>query len=123
MAQSRVTLAGHMMPGATAANDQGRVPASMNLPYMTLVLKPSAAQQADLDRFLAAQQDASSPDYHHWLTPEQYADRFGVAQQDIDKIAAWLKSQSLAVVSVARGRNSIAFGGPVRQVESAFSTD
>jgi subtilase family serine protease len=86
----------------------------------TLVLKPSTSQQADLDRLLAQQQNPSSPDYHGWLTPEQYADRFGVSQPDIDKIVAWLGQHTLTVKSVARGRNTIAFGGAAGQMETAF---
>jgi uncharacterized protein (TIGR03437 family) len=92
----------------------------MEIPYVTLVLKPSTSQQADLDRLLAQQQNPSSPDYHGWLTPEQYADRFGVSQPDIDKIVAWLGQHTLTVKSVARGRNTIAFGGAARQMETAF---
>jgi len=92
----------------------------MELPYVTLVLKPSAAQQADLDQLLAQRQDPSSPSYHRWLTPEQYADRFGVSQADIGKIVAWLGGHDLTLKSVARGRNAIAFAGAASQIESAF---
>jgi uncharacterized protein (TIGR03437 family) len=119
----RVTLPGHMRAGVVPANDQGRVDASLQLPYITLALKPSAAQQADLTALLQQQQDPSSPNFHRWLTPEQYAERFGAAQSDIDKITAWLQSQGLTVLSVARGRNSISFSGPVRSVEAAFGTE
>ena len=77
----RVTLLGHLNPRAQAGTDQGRVDLSLALPYVTLMLKPSAAQQADLEQFLAQQQDPSSSNYHRWLTPEEYADRFGVSQR------------------------------------------
>ena len=118
-----VTLSGHIHGGVRPENDRGRVDASLNLPYVMLVLKASAAQQQDLDNFLVQLQVPTSPQYHHWLTPEQYGARFGVAQADIDKITAWLSSKNLAVVSVARGRNEIAFSGNVRAVESAFHTE
>lgn len=95
----------------------------MALAYVTLVLKPSAAQQADLDQLLAQQQDASSPNYHRWLTPEQYAGRFGVSQTDINKIVAWLEQWHLTVKYVARGRSAIAFGGTAGQVEAAFAVE
>jgi uncharacterized protein (TIGR03437 family) len=95
----------------------------MELPYVTLALKPSASQQADLDRLLAQQQDPSSPNYHRWLTPEQYADRFGLSQADIDKIVAWQGRYGLTVKSVARGRNAIAFGGPAGQIGRAFGVE
>jgi subtilase family serine protease len=92
----------------------------MPLPYVSLVLKPSASQEAELTQLLAEQQDPSSPNYHRWLTPEEFADRFGASQDDIDKIVSWLRDQSLTVISVGRARNSVAFRGDAAQVESAF---
>jgi uncharacterized protein (TIGR03437 family) len=72
---------------------------------------------------LAQQQDPSSPNYHRWLTPEQYAERFGVSQSDIDKMVAWLGNYNLTVKSVARGRDTIAFGGTAGQIGSAFGVE
>jgi uncharacterized protein (TIGR03437 family) len=119
----RVALPGNVNARTKFAVDQGPVDPSMELPQVSLVLKPSASQQADLDRLLAQQQDPSSPDYHVWLTPDQYADRFGASQSDIDKIAAWLGQNGLTVKSVARSRNAIAFGGAASQVESALGVE
>ena len=116
-------LSGHIHPSARAENDQGRVDASMPLPYVTMALKPSASQQAALEQLLTDQQDPSSANYHHWLTPEQYADRFGVSQADIDQIVAWLKQQNLTVAAIARSRTWVAFSGTAGQVESAFGTE
>jgi uncharacterized protein (TIGR03437 family) len=118
----RVTLHGHLHPKASPQFDQGAVDPSLRLPRVTLMLQPSASQQADLDQLLAEQQDPSSPNYHRWLTPEQYADRFGVSQTDVDKIVAWLGSQNLTVAGVARGRNWIAVSGTAGAVEQAFRT-
>ena len=119
----RVTLPGHVSPRIASAVDQGSADPSMPLPYVTLMFKPSPSQQADLERLLAQQQDPSSPDYHNWLTPEQYADRFGLSQADIDKTVAWLTQHGLTVKSVARGRNAIAFGGTAGQIGSALGVD
>jgi uncharacterized protein (TIGR03437 family) len=119
----RVALPGHVSPRIQAGVDQGPVETSMALPYVTIVLKPSAGQKADLTQLLAEQQDPSSPNYHGWLTPEQYADRFGVSQSDMDKMVAWLGQSGLTVKSVARARNAIAVGGAASQVESAFGVE
>jgi hypothetical protein len=73
----RATLAGHLHPKAQATADQGRVAPSLPLPYITLTLAPAASQQADLQKLLSAQQTKGNSDYHHWLTPEEYAHRFG----------------------------------------------
>src|SRR5262245_61756119 len=116
----RVFLKGHIHPKAQADDDQGPVAASMPIPYATLMLKRSPSQEAELNQLLEQQQDPSSPNYHHWLTPDEYANRFGASQEDIDKITAWLKEQGFNVIGVARGRNWIAFSGDAAQVENAF---
>src|SRR5580704_3722871 len=61
-------------------DDRGPLPTSRSLSGITLVLKPSSSQIADLEEFLEQQRNPSSPNYRHWLTPEQYADRFGIGQ-------------------------------------------
>jgi len=119
----RVTLTGHVHPKALLENDQGRVSPSLELSFVTLALAPSTSQKADLSQFLIEQQTTGSPNYHHWLTPEQYADRFGASSSDIGKITAWLQSEGLTVTSVARGRNWIAVNGTAAQVEAAFKTE
>jgi uncharacterized protein (TIGR03437 family) len=119
----RVQLNGHMHPAATATNDGGRVDSSLTLRHVTLILKPTAAQQSDLTDFLARQQDPASPDYHQWLTPQQYGARFGLAQADIDQVTAWLAGQKLTVDSVGPAHNTITFTGAVRDIEQAFQTE
>ncbi len=119
----RVTLAGHINPRALRAVDQGRVSPNQPLTYVTLALAPSDAQKAELAQLLAEQQTPGSSNYHLWLTPEQYAERFGVSDDDLRKIEIWLQAHSLTVVAVARGRNSIAFNGSAAQVEAAFQIE
>ncbi len=99
----RVTLRGHLHPRALAASDQGRVAASQPMSYVTVELGQTPAQQADLAQLLAAQQNPASPDYRRWLTPEQYAQRFGVSDSDLSQIQGWLEGHGLGVAGVARG--------------------
>ncbi|MGA2576624.1 MAG: protease pro-enzyme activation domain-containing protein [Bryobacteraceae bacterium] len=122
-ASQRVALPGHVSPRAKSGVDRGPVDPSMDLPYVTVALKPSAGQQADLNQLLAQQQDPASPNYHSWLTPDQYADRFGVSPADISKMVAWLGQYGLTVKSIARARNAIAVGGAASQIESAFGVE
>ena len=121
--QQRVTLSGHMHPKARPEDDQGRVAPGLLIPYVTLVLKQSESQHADLAQLLQEQQTPGSANYHRWLTPEQYAERFGVTTDDLSKISAWLESQGLTIAAVARGRNWIAVNGEAARVESAFQTE
>ena len=90
---------------------------------ITLVLRPSAAQQGALEQLLREQQDPSSANYHQWLTPETYADRFGASAADIAKLADWLASEGFTVKLTARGRDFISFSGTASQAQHAFQTE
>ena len=118
-----VTIPGHINARALAGTDNGRVEANFPLNDVVLTLKPSAARQAELDAFLAAQQDPSSPDYHNWLTPGQFADRFGPSASDVAQITGWLGAQGLTVREVASSRNAITFSGTAAVAQAALGVD
>jgi len=50
---------------------------------MKLVFRLTPAQQSSLDTLLRQQLDPASANYHRWLTPEQYADRFGLSVTEL----------------------------------------
>jgi hypothetical protein len=118
-----VALKGNIQPRALRANDRGALDPLTRIPYMRMALKPTDQQAADLEQFLEAQRDPSSSDYQRWLTPEEFGDRFGVNQNDIDQIRSWLESEGFAVEQVARARNWIAFSGNAGQVGKTFRTE
>jgi subtilase family serine protease len=89
---------------------------------MLLVLKRSADQEADLRKLLDDQQNAGSPSYHKWLTPDQFGQRFGPSDPDIQAVTDWLKSQGFRVDHVYRGRSLIEFSGTAAQVENTLGT-
>src|ERR1035437_2957108 len=122
-ARRTVVLKGHIHPLAQPRFDQGPVEPAFRVGYVTLMLKKTDAQQAALEQLLQQQQDPASPNYHDWLTPEQYADRFGLSQSDLDKISAWLRSQGFTVEYVARARNWVVFSGTAAQVRTTFRTE
>jgi len=115
-----VVLTGSVHPKAEVRFDRGAVNPSMKLPYVTMLMRPSPSQQAELDRLLVQQQDRKSPNYHKWLTPEQYADRFGLSPHDVEQVKAWLQSRGFSIVQVARGRDWIAFSGTAGLVQNTF---
>src|SRR5215472_3058578 len=115
-----VRLQGTMHPRVLGGVDRGPVAATMPLERMTLVFSRTPEQQAALEQLLAEQQDPNSVNYHKWLTPEEFGDRFGLSQADLDVVSAWLKAQGFQVEEVARARDWIAFSGIAAQVEAAF---
>ena len=117
-----VTVAGTVHPLTKRATDMGAVNSEMQLDSMTLNIALSAAQQAELDALLAAQQNPKSPQYHQWLTQEEYGARFGLTDSDLSKVTGWLTAQGFTVNRVSKSRNAIFFSGQVFQVETAFHT-
>jgi subtilase family serine protease len=113
-------LPGGVHPRIAQALDQGRVSPNMPLHRMAMFFKPSAAQQKDLDQLLREQQDPASPNYRKWLTPEQYAARFGMNPTDLAKVSAWLAAHGFQNISVSRSRTSIQFDGTAGQVMVAL---
>ena len=102
--------------------DEGEVGSLFTVGRVTMMFKTTEAQKADLEALLREQQDPSSPKYHKWLTPEEFADRFGLSSTDVDKVTSWLQAQGLTVDETARSRRWIAFTGSARQIEGAFHT-
>ncbi len=110
-------------PGALKlATDMGALPATAALPEIRLELKRPPALQAALDQLVEAQQDKTSPEYHHWLTPAQLR-AYGPAQADIDQVTKWLTRHDLKVNSVSRSGMEIDFGGSAAAVALAFHTE
>jgi uncharacterized protein (TIGR03437 family) len=118
-----VTLAGHIRPQAQARYDQGAVEATFQLPSITIHIKPSTGQQQSLTQLLSDQQNTSSPQYHKWLTPEQYAEQFGASSRDLAKITEWLESEGFTVQLTARSRTWITFSGTAQQVRDGLHAE
>jgi pseudomonalisin len=120
--ERRIVLHGNRHPLATAAHDTGAVSDDYRMERMILTLKPDASQQAALELLIAAQNDPASPQYHQWLTPKQYGQRFGVSENDLEQIVDWLGTHGLDLLEIGPSRSSVVFSGVATQVEEAFHT-
>ena len=115
-------LQGNTHPLARAQFDQGAAPPNLPMNRMLLVLKRGPDQEAALQDLLEQQQDTSSPNYHKWLTPDQFGQQFGPADADIQTVTSWLTSRGFQSIQVSKGRTVIEFSGTAAQVESALHT-
>ena len=116
------TLKGNTHPLARTQFDRGAASPTLPLDRMLLVLKRSPEQDAALITLLDQQQDKSSPNYHKWLTPEEFGKHFGPADSDIQAVTAWLQTHGFQVDQVSKGRTVIEFSGTAAMVEEAFHT-
>lgn len=121
--ESKLTvLRGNTHPLARAQYDQGPAPASLPMERMTLVLKRSPEQTAALETLLAQLTDKTSPNFHKWLTPQEFGQQFGISDEDLQTVTNWLESRGFQAIKVSNGRNIIEFSGNAGQVQAAFHT-
>jgi len=117
------TLAGNTRPEATAENDRGAVPDSFPMKDLLLQLKRSPALESEFSEYIDQLTDKSSPNFRKWLTPQQIADRYGLAHQDLATIQNWLQSHGFSVDHTYENGMVIAFSGTAGQIREAFHTD
>src|SRR5713226_9265693 len=118
-----VVLKGNVHPLARAEFDQGAVADGQPLNRMLLLLQRSADQESALRQLLDDQQSKSSPNYHAWLTPEQFGIQFGPADADVQAVTQWLTSHGFTGINMGPGRQVIEFNGTSGRVRTAFRTE
>jgi subtilase family serine protease len=121
--QKLITLAGNTRPEVKWAKDLGPVAEDLPLEHMYLQLKRAPEQQRALEELVARLHDQKAPEYHHWLTADQIAARFGPAEEDIQSVTAWLESHGFRVNVVYRPNGVIDFSGPAGAIHEAFHTE
>src|SRR5262249_34344039 len=89
-----VRLTGTVSSEASRLPNFGDVPSSQNL-TLEIWFKPH--HQDQLTKLLADQQDPKSPRYRHWLTGQEYGQRFGMTQLEFNKIVNWLTREGFQV--------------------------
>src|SRR5580698_4084915 len=117
-----VTLAGNTRPEANADNDLGRAADSLAMDHMLMHLKRSPEQEQAAAKFVAELNDPKSPNFHKWITAEEFGKNFGVAESDIKTITSWLESHGFKVNGVYSNGMMIDFSGTAGQVARAFRT-
>jgi hypothetical protein len=121
--RGRSVLHGSRNPRIEGLVSEGRVDDAMRVPGMTFRFRPTPAQSMELEQLLDDLQDPASPLYHAWLTPEEYGRRFGLAEDDLKKIAGWIASQGFRIDFEAKSRTYISFTGTAGQVRTTFGTE
>ncbi len=118
-----VVLHGNTHPLANAQNDRGAVAAALPMQRMLLVLKRPVQQDKALAQAIAEMHRPGSKNFHQWFTPEQIGAAYGVADEDVNKVTAWLEGSGFNVTSVSKAHSVIEFSGTAQTVASAFHTE
>ena len=119
---ARSPIANNIHPRALHAQDLGTLDATRAIDSVSVRFSLTDAQNKALDQLLSDQANPASARYHQWLTPEAYAAQFGLSDDDLAKVTAYLKAQGLTVTGVARSHTFVTVSGTAAAMDRAFDT-
>jgi uncharacterized repeat protein (TIGR03803 family) len=117
LAVERQTLRGHVPAAAKRSQPVGRLPGSTHL---NLAIGLPLRDQEGLTNLLQQLYDPASPAYRRYLTPEQFAERFGPSKADYEALSAFAKAQGLVVTATHPNRTILDVSGSVTDIERVF---
>jgi hypothetical protein len=118
-----IRLHGTVHPEAQPKYDRGAVDDSFPMRRLLLSMARSPERETALRQFLHNAHTAGSPEYHHWLTPEEYGERFGATEDDLQVVSGWLQAQGFTVNRVTKSREMVEFSGTAATVRETLHTE
>src|SRR2546427_2416644 len=116
-APGRKLLKGHVPKEVAQLQPIGRLPATTNL-YLAIGLPLRDPQ--GLTNFLQQIYDPTSTNYHHYLTSEQFTERFGPTQKDFQTVIAFLQTNGFKIAATHSNRLVLDVTGSVSDIERTF---
>lgn len=109
----------NLLPGLAKATDLGAAPATTHLSLTVSLARPNPSGEK---AFIAAAHDPASATYGTFLTPAQFAAKFGVPAAKQDAVRSYLTSGGLTVDAVSAAGDQFSVSGDVAHVASVFHT-
>ncbi len=128
-----LTLLGTALPAVSALATQPRVivAGSAPLPAQDTIVHQvittsfdvtlAPRDQSGLTSFIASLSNTASPNYHRFLTPREFAHRFGASSSSVAAVRSYLLGYGLHVGSLSTGRLVLHVTGTTTQIAHAFS--
>ncbi len=79
-----------------------------------------ARDPAALDQFIGQLYDPSSPNFRHYLSPDQFATRFGPTDADYQRVLDFVRNHGLTVAQEYPNHLLVDIQGPVANIQEAF---
>jgi subtilase family serine protease len=115
---ARVWFPGDRLPLAHATSLGAAAPTQRMEIGVGLKDPNTAAEQA----LLAAQQNPASSQYHRYLTPAEFNQRFAVSRATFASTLSWLRTGGAKVLDTAGARNFVEVSATVKQIDTLFQT-
>ena len=118
-AADRQVLPGHVPQAVAKLNLQatGRLPATNRL---RLAIGLPLRNTNDLERLLQDMYDPASPQFRHYVTLEQFTERFGPTRADYEALKRFAVQHGLEVTATHPNRVVLDVAGPVSGIEDAL---
>jgi uncharacterized repeat protein (TIGR01451 family) len=116
-APAMMTLSGHVPAVVSRLQPAGLLPATTNL---HLAIGLPLRNQAALTSLLREVYDPSSPNYHHYLTPDEFTAQFGPTEQDYQKVVDFAGANGLSVDKTHPNRMLLDVSGKVADIQKAL---
>jgi hypothetical protein len=111
------TLSGHVPAAVAGLQPLGRLPATNQL---RLAIGLPLRNRPALANLLQRLYDPVSPDYHHYLTPAQFTERFGPTREEYQAVIRFARSNGLNVAATHDSRLLLDVLAKASDVEQAF---
>jgi len=112
-----VPVRGHVPAALSRLQAKGRLPGTSHL---RLAIGLPLRNCAELTNLLQQIYDPTSPNFHHFLTSEEFTSRFGPTEQDYQAVIDFAKRNGLNVVETHNNRVLLDVDGQVGDIEKAF---
>ena len=118
-AQQKVTIAG--TPNALQDGSAQLVGHYNPQQMLRLVLALQPPHMADEEEFLRQLRDPNSPQFHKFLSENEWDARFAPAEQDEQAVVSWAQNQGLTITARYPNRLLVDLEAPVATIEKAFN--
>jgi subtilase family serine protease len=116
--QTRTVLPGHVPAIISQLAPTGRVAATNHL-YLAIGLP--LRNLAQMDELLQQLYHPNSTNFHKFLTPSQFTERFGPTEEDYQALIDFAQANGLTVAGIHSNRAVLDVSGTAQNVEQAFN--
>ncbi len=112
------TLKGHVIPTVRHLAPLERVSSTQQL---QLAIGVSLPNQEQLTAFLDQLYDPANPNYHHYLTPQEFTERFGPSSSDYQAVIDFAATNHFRIVKTYSNRMIVDVVASAAEIEKAFN--
>ena len=87
---------------------------------IAITLTLPLSHKAELDAFVGDVSNPTSASYGHYLTPAEFAAKYGASQTNYTAVVAWAKANGLTLTQTSVSRNTVSISATSAKLEAAF---